>query len=198
MDAGNRILVTVLDNKKAPVRALDVTVRNDLGNQEQEQTNKDGKLIVPVLGKAYTDETGTAIVGKYTVIVTDSGKKPVVKALVSLVEGKDGAKDAFTVLLPDGRLLDANDKTTVTVLLPSADPAAGLNVKVLDKKDNHAAKDTDKAGQIVVPDAASSGGKPSAKIAAKRTMPTPSRSASPMRAAERSPARRSSWTIRAL
>ena len=119
---------------------------------------KDGKLIVPALGKAYTDETGTAIVGKYTVIVSDSGKKPVVKALVSLVEGKDGAKDAFTVLLPDGRLLDANDKTTVTVLLPSADPAAGLNVKVLDKKDNHAAKDTDKAGQIVVPDAAGSGG----------------------------------------
>ncbi|MCI8921835.1 MAG: hypothetical protein HFE88_08210 [Acutalibacter sp.] len=194
MDAGNRILVTVLDNKKAPVRALDVTVRNDLGNQEQEQTNKDGKLIVPVLGKAYTDETGTAIVGKYTVIVTDSGKKPVVKALVSLIEGKNGAKDAFTIQLPDGRLLDANDKTTVTVLLPFA----GLNVKVLDKKDNHAAKDTDKAGQIVVPDAASSGGKPSAKIAAKRTMPTPSRSASPMRAAERSPARRSSWTIRAL
>ena len=194
MDAGNRILVTVLDNKKAPVRALDVTVRNDLGNQEQEQTNKDGKLIVPVLGKAYTDETGTAIVGKYTVIVTDSGKKPVVKALVSLIEGKNGAKDSFTIQLPDGRLLDANDKTTVTVLLPFA----GLNVKVLDKKDNHAAKDTDKAGQIVVPDAASSGGKPSAKIAAKRTMPTPSRSASPMRAAERSPARRSSWTIRAL
>ena len=194
MDAGNRILVTVLDNKKAPVRALDVTVRNDLGNQEQEQTNKDGKLIVPVLGKAYTDETGTAIVGKYTVIVTDSGKKPVVKALVSLIEGKNGAKDAFTIQLLDGRLLDANDKTTVTVLLPFA----GLNVKVLDKKDNHAAKDTDKAGQIVVPDAASSGGKPSAKIAAKRTMPTPSRSASPMRAAERSPARRSSWTIRAL
>lgn len=30
MDAGNRILVTVLNNTKAPVRALDVTVRNDL------------------------------------------------------------------------------------------------------------------------------------------------------------------------
>lgn len=158
MDAGNRILVTVLDNTKAPVRALDVTVRNDLGNQEQGQTNKDGKLIVPALGKAYTDETGTAIVGKYTVIVSDNGKKPVVKALVSLIEGKNGAKDAFTILLPDGRLLDANDKTTVTVLLPSADPAAGLNVKVLDKKDNHAAKDTDKAGQIVVPNASGSAG----------------------------------------
>lgn len=75
MDAGNRILVTVLDNTKAPVSALDVTVRNDLGNQEQGQTNKDGKLIVPALGKAYTDESGTVIVGKYTVIVSDSGKK---------------------------------------------------------------------------------------------------------------------------
>ena len=158
MDAGNRILVTVLDNTKAPVRALEVTVRNDLGSQEQGQTNKDGKLIVPALGKAYTDGAGTAIVGKYTVIVSDSGKNPVVKALVTLIQGKDGGKDAFSILLPDGRLLDANDKTTVTVLLPSAEPAVGLNVKVQDAKDNHAAKDTDKAGQVVVPDAAGNAG----------------------------------------
>lgn len=158
MDEGNRILVTVLDNEKAPVSALDVTVKNDLGNQQQGQTNKDGKLIVPALGKAYTDETGTAIVGKYTVIVTDSAEKPVVKALVTLMEGKDGGKDAFTIRLPDGRLLDANDQTTVTVLLPNADPAEGLNVKVLDENDNRAAKGTDKNGQIVVPDAAGSAG----------------------------------------
>lgn len=158
MDEGNRILVTVLDNAKKPVSALDVTVRNDLGNEEKGQTNKDGKLIVPAPGSAYTDKTGTAIVGKYTVIVTDSGKKPVAQALVTLIAGKDGTKDAFTILLPDGRLLDANDQTTVTVLLSSADPASGLNVKVLDKKENHAAKDTDKAGQVVVPDAAGNAG----------------------------------------
>lgn len=158
MDTDNRILVTVLDNTKKPVNALDVTVKNDLGNTEKGQTNKDGKLIVPSLDKAYTDEAGTAIVGKYTVIVSDSGKKPVVKALVTLIEGKDGKKDAFTVLLPDGRLLDANDQTTVTVLLPSEAPAVGLNVEVLDKKDNHAAKDTDKAGQITVPDTAGNTG----------------------------------------
>lgn len=158
LDVGNRILVTVLDNTKKPVSALDVTVKNDLGNTEKGQTNKDGKLIVPALGKAFTDGTGTAIVGKYTVIVTDGGDKPVAKALVTLIEGKNGAKDAFTVLLPDGRLLDANDQTTVTVLLPTADPAVGLNVKVLDGKDNRAAKDTDKAGQVVVPDATGSAG----------------------------------------
>lgn len=158
MDMGNRILVTVLDNEKAPVRALDVTVKNDLGNQQKGQTNKDGKLIVPALFKAYTDGNGTAIVGKYTVIVTDSSEKPVVKALVTLAEGKDGGRDSFTVLLPDGRLLDAGDKTTVTVLLPSADPAVGLNVKVVDGKGNNAAKDTDKAGQVVVPDEAGSAG----------------------------------------
>lgn len=158
MDEGNRILVTVLDNTKKPVSALDVTVKNDLGNTEKGKTNKDGKLIVPSLSKANTDETGTAIVGQYTVIVTDSADKPVSKALVTLIAGKDGVKDTFTVLLPDGRLLDANNQTTVTVLLPSGDPAVGLNVKVLDKKDNHAAKDTDKAGQVVVPVAAGNSG----------------------------------------
>lgn len=158
LDVGNRILVTVWENTGKPISGMNVTVKNDLGNTEKGQTNKDGKLIVPTLGKAYTDANGTAIVGKYTVIVTDSGKKPVVKALVTLIEGKDGKKDAFTILLPDGRLLDANDQTTVTVLLPKADPAVGLNVKVMDGKDNRAAKDTDKAGQIVVPDAVGSTG----------------------------------------
>lgn len=40
---------------------------------------------------------------------------------MTLLAGEDGEKDAFTVL-PDGRLLDGNDQTVVTVLLPTAKP----------------------------------------------------------------------------
>ena len=68
------------------------------------------------------------------------------------------AKGRLTVLLPDGRLLDGNDQTVVTVLLPTASPPRGLNVEVSEEQRNHAARDTDKKGQITVPDASGSAG----------------------------------------
>ncbi len=158
MDAKNRVTVTVTDNEKAPEPDKTVIVKSDLGGTAQGQTNKDGKLTVPSVDSAYTDESGTAVVGQYTVIVTDTEKAPIKGALVTLLPGDDDEADAFTVLLPDGRLLDGNDQTVVTVLLPSTDPAKGLNVAVSDSKDNHAARDTDKNGQIIVPQATGSAG----------------------------------------
>ena len=158
MDAKNRVTVTVTDNEKAPQPDKTVIVKADLGGKAQGQTNKDGKLTVPSVERTYTDENGEAVVGQYTVIVTDIEKAPIKGALVTLLPGEDEAKDAFTVLLPDGRLLDGNDQTVVTVLLPDTTPAKGLNVEVSDAKDNHAAKDTDKSGQIIVPDATGSAG----------------------------------------
>ena len=158
MDAKNRVTITVTDNKKAPQPDKTVIVKTDLGGTAQGQTNKDGKLTVPSVESAYTDEDGEAVVGQYTVIVTDIEKAPIKGALVTLLPGEDDAKDAFTVRLPDGRLLDGNDQTVVTVLLPDTTPAKGLNVKVSDAKDNHAARDTDKSGQIIVPDASGTAG----------------------------------------
>ena len=158
MDAKNRVTITVTDNEKAPEPDKTVIVKADLGGTAQGQTNKDGVLTVPSVDSAYTDESGTAVVGQYTVIVTDTEKAPIKGALVTLLPGEDDEADAFTVLLPDGRLLDGNDQTVVTVLLPSTDPAKGLNVEVSDSKDNHAARDTDKNGQIIVPDATGSAG----------------------------------------
>lgn len=158
MDAKNRVTVTVTDNEKAPQADRTVIVKADLGGTAQGQTNKDGQLTVPSVESAYTDENGEAMVGQYTVIVTDIEKSPIEGALVTLLPGEDEAKDAFTVLLPDSRLLDGNDQTVVTVLLPDTTPAKGLNVEVSDAKDNHAAKDTDKSGQIIVPDASGTAG----------------------------------------
>ena len=158
MDASNRITITVTDNKKTPQPDQTVIVKTDLGSAAQGQTNKDGKLTVPSVDSVYTDESGTAVVGQYTVIVTDTEKAPIKGALVTLLPGTDDAKDAFTVLLPNGRLLDGNDQTIVTVLLPNTNPAKGFHVKVSDAKDNHTAKDTDKNGQVIVPDATGSSG----------------------------------------
>ena len=158
MDAKNRVTVTVTDNEKAPQPDKTVMVKADLGGTVQGQTNKDGKLTVPSVESAYTDEDGEAVVGQYTVIVTDIEKAPIKGALVTLLPGEDDNKDAFTVRLPDGRLLDGNDQTVVTVLLPDTTPAKGLNVEVSDAKGNHAARDTDKNGQIIVPDASGTAG----------------------------------------
>ena len=158
MDAKNRVTVTVTDNEKVPQADRTVIVKADLGGTAQGQTNKDGKLTVPSVESAYTDENGEAVVGQYTVIVTDIEKAPIKGALVTLLPGEDEAKDAFTILLPSGRLLDGNDQTVVTVLLPDTNPAKGLNVAVSDAKGNHAARDTDKNGQITVPDATGTAG----------------------------------------
>lgn len=158
MDAKNRVTITVTDNEKAPQPDKTVMVKADLGGTAQGQTNKDGKLTVPSVESAYTDEDGEAVVGQYTVIVTDIEKAPIKGALVTLLPGEDDNKDAFTVRLPDGRLLDGNDQTVVTVLLPDTTPAKGRNVEVSDAKDNHAARDTDKSGQVIVPDASGTAG----------------------------------------
>lgn len=77
MDAKNRVTVTVTDNEKAPEPDKTVIVKSDLGGTAQGQTNKDGKLTVPSVDSAYTDESGTAVVGQYTVIVTDTEKAPI-------------------------------------------------------------------------------------------------------------------------
>ncbi len=48
MDDKHRITVTVKDNQKEAVREADVTVKNDLGGKASGQTDKNGKVTVPV------------------------------------------------------------------------------------------------------------------------------------------------------
>ncbi len=155
LDENNRVTVTVTDHQKTPQNSKNVIVKG-AGQTLQGQTNKDGKLTVPAFDSAYTDETGTALLGQYTVIVTDKMSQPVVKALVTLINRND--RDAFTVLLPDGRLLDANDQTTVTVLLMDGTPSPSVNIQVTDHNGNRASKYSDKQGKITVPDATSAVG----------------------------------------
>ena len=98
--------------------------------------------------QAVTDSHGEAEVGGYLVIVTDTDTEaPVMGAVVSLL--KD---ESLTVRLPDGRLLDYADQTTVAVLV-KADRSGVPDVKiaVTDKNDNDCADTTDKAGKITVP-----------------------------------------------
>ena len=74
-------------------------------------------------------------------------KNPVANAKVAL--HKDGS---LSIRLPNGRIIDYADQTTVTVkLVKDKTPVENIEIAVTDKNDNYAAGKTDKAGQITIP-----------------------------------------------
>lgn len=97
---------------------------------------------------ATTDTHGEAVVGGYLVIVTDSdSKEPVANATVNLK--KD---NSIAVHLPNGRILDYADQSTITVLLVKDKTAVqGMQIYVTDKKDNYCSDKTNGKGYVTVP-----------------------------------------------
>ena len=122
------------------------------GSKHKECTVCGEKLEAQPIEKIYnsatTDSKGEAVVGGYLVTVTDTGtKNPVANAAVAL--HKD---NSISIRLPNSRLLDYADQTTVTVqLVKDKSAVPGMNIAVTDKNDNYASGKTDKAGQITVP-----------------------------------------------
>lgn len=108
----------------------------------------DAQPIEKLYSQGTTDSKGECIVGGYWVIVTDTDtQNPVANALVVL--NKD---NSIAIRLPNGRLLDYADQTTVTVkLVKDKTPVSNLLIAVTDKNNNYAADKTDKAGQVTVP-----------------------------------------------
>lgn len=80
--------------------------------------------------------------------VTDADtKNPVANAAVAI--HKD---NSISIRLPNSRLLDYDDQTTVTVqLVKDKSAVPDMNIAITDKNDNYAADKTNKAGQITVP-----------------------------------------------
>ena len=122
------------------------------GGKHKECTVCSEKLETQPIEKIYnsatTDSKGEAIVGGYLVTVTDTDtKNPVANAAVAL--HKD---NSISIRLPNSRLLDYADQTTVTVqLVKDKSAVPGMSIAVTDKNDNYASSKTDTAGQITVP-----------------------------------------------
>ena len=122
------------------------------GSKHKECENCGEKLETAEIGKIYnsgtTDSKGEAVVGGYLVTVTDTDtKNPIANAAVAL--HKD---NSISIRLPNSRLLDYADQTTVTVqLVKDKSTVPDRSISVTDKNDNYAAGKTDKAGQITVP-----------------------------------------------
>ncbi|MFR7595565.1 MAG: S-layer homology domain-containing protein [Acutalibacteraceae bacterium] len=122
------------------------------GSRHKECENCEKTLETEATPKLYltatTDTHGEAIVGGYLVIVTDTDtKNPVSGAGVALDK-----ENSISIRLPNSRLLDYADQTTVMVLLSKDKaPVPDMQLAVTDKNANYCADKTDKAGQITVP-----------------------------------------------
>ena len=122
------------------------------GSKHKECENCGEKLETAEIEKIYnsatTDSKGEAVVGGYLVTVTDTDtKNPIANAAVAL--HKD---NSISIRLPNSRLLDYADQTTVTVqLVKDKSTVPDMSISVTDKNDNYASGKTDKTGQITVP-----------------------------------------------
>ena len=122
------------------------------GSKHKECTVCGEKLETQPIEKIYnsatTDSKGEAIVGGYLVTVTDTDtKNPVANAAVAL--HKD---NSISIRLPNSRLLDYADQTTVTVqLVKDKSAVPGMSIAVTDKNGNYASGKTDQVGQLTVP-----------------------------------------------
>ena len=122
------------------------------GSKHKECTVCGEKLETQPIEKIYnsatTDSKGEAVVGGYLVTVTDTDtKNPVANDAVAL--HKD---NSIAIRLPNSRLLDYADQTTVTVqLVKDKSAVPGMSIAVTDKNDNYASGKTDTAGQITIP-----------------------------------------------
>lgn len=110
--------------------------------------------IPQLVGKDRTDEDGKAVVGNYRVVLTDKMGNPVFDAQIVI-----DTIDNISVLLPNGRILDYNDRTTITVTNTMDDALVpGLNIFVADERNNNATGVTDNNGVLTVPGNSSSTG----------------------------------------
>ena len=101
-----------------------------------------------------SDEDGKSKVGNYSILVTDKNNKPIFKSEVSIDKN-----DNITIRLPEGRLLSADDITTVTVTYSeNQKPAKDIAIFVADMANNAATGRTDENGQLRVPNSSSSTG----------------------------------------
>ena len=102
----------------------------------------------------HSDEDGDAVVGDYSIILTDENGKPVFDSEITI--DKD---DNVTIKLPEGRLLDYADRTTITVFYTDTQaPKEGLQIFIYDANNNAATGATDANGQLIAPNNQSSTG----------------------------------------
>jgi len=101
-----------------------------------------------------TDEDGNAKVGKYAVLITDKNGIPVFNSEIII-----DVNDKITIRLPQERLINYEDQTTVTVMDTETNSAAtDIRIFIFDENNNAATGVTDADGQVKFPNSQSSTG----------------------------------------
>ncbi|MCI8403350.1 MAG: hypothetical protein HFE49_00440 [Clostridia bacterium] len=81
-----------------------------------------------------SDEDGHSKVGDYNILITDKDSKPIFNSEISI-----DTNDNLTIKLHDGRLLSAEDITTITVTYTETqEPATDINIFIADSANNAA------------------------------------------------------------
>lgn len=184
IEHSNRITVTVLDKDGNGVKNISVTVKENIPETSETETenkveakiavgvtDKDGKVIVPPASEGITDKDGKTdisetIPGKDT---DGDGKedteetKTIYNILVedtkgkienAYIEIKDGK---ITVTLPDTHTLTTSNQTTATVTDKENKAVKGVSVTIKDKTTEKTAT-TDANGKVTLPVKSSGGG----------------------------------------
>ncbi len=110
--------------------------------------------IPQLIDEDRSDEDGNASVGAYSIILTDSNNIPIFDSEIMI-----DVNDNVTIKLPEGRLLDYKDQTTITVFHTETQEAVSdLQIFIYDASNNAATGATDANGQLKVPNNQSSTG----------------------------------------
>lgn len=151
LDVENRTYIKVInENDKSPVKGITVNVTDCTGAAASDITNSNGIAVVPVKDTDITDGNGNAQIkdnegNLYNVNVSTETKGNIENAVVTISDSK------ISVTLPDGTVIDHNDRTTVTVTDRDAKPVSGISVTVKDSKGGDRTETTDADGKVVVP-----------------------------------------------
>ena len=144
IDYANRITVTVTDKDGNPLKDISVTVSDKTEKSLTDTTDENGKMVVPPLSEDMTDSEGKAKVNGYNVLITDE-IKPIENAFITIGEGQ------INVMLPEGSLIDINNRITATSTDSEDKPVKDMTVIFTDKADRTESNVTDENGRATVP-----------------------------------------------
>ena len=181
----NRVTITVVTEKGEAVSGLRVQVIGDNDFIENGYTNIKGQITLPMSNTDITDNNGNADVGEikddkiydYTVVVSDE-QGFVENALITLV----AEDNSVLVCLPDGKVIDYYNRTTVKVTKADGTPVEDWKVTVYNKDGSAIRTEvTDEDGIVIVPPLSE------APISKPTPTPAPDAEATPLPGIETTP-----------
>ena len=144
IDYHNRITALVTKDD-APVKDMPVNFTDTTGKTESNLTDENGKAVVPPIDKDITDVNGFAQVDNLDVTVSNETGK-IENAFITHTE--DGKID---VKLPEGVVIDINDRITVEVTDRDGNAMKDVPVVVTDSTGKTETNLTDETGKAIVP-----------------------------------------------